>query len=234
MWPAIILVHSPSVGPASWQPIADELSRRSIVASVPDLRRIGAGGPPYWPRVAEAIQASAIELQPAGPVVLVAHSNAGLFLPTVADALAEPVAAAIFVDAAIPTAGSSSPVAPIEFQQWLQGLASPDGMLPRWTDWWSDTDVEAMLPDPAIRAAIVEDQPRLPLDYYRQRLPVPASWAATRCGYLQFSAAYDAEAETARSRDWPVERLPGDHLHQVIAPGPVTDALLRLVCELAR
>ncbi len=232
---AFVLVHSPSVGPGTWQPVAEQLRTRGIASVVPDLRTIGNAGPPYWPRVAAEVAQQIGTIGTDLPLALVAHSNAGLFLPTIHQAVAShPIAAAIFVDAGLPAANGETPVASATFQAHLRGLVDDDGILPRWTDWWTPEDVAELLPDPTVRASIVAEQPRLPLAYYQQMLPVPASWAAVPAAYLQFNAGYADEAKRAEEAGWPVEYLPGEHLHQVVAPAAVTDSILSLVDRLSQ
>jgi len=78
---------------------------------------------------------------------------------------------------------------------------------------------------------VVEEQPRLPLSYYEQAVPVPDGWDEHPCGYVIFGEAYESTAEEAAARGWPVRRLPGHHLHQIVDPAAVTDALLAAVRE---
>jgi hypothetical protein len=232
MKPVLVLIHSPSVGPGTWWPVAEQLHSQGITSVVPDLRTIGHGEPPYWPRVAAAVADQIDTIDADGPLVLVAHSNAGLFLPTIHQGAPQPVAGAIFVDAGLPAEDGETPVAPPQFQARLSDLAT-DGMLPPWTDWWTPEDIAELLPDPALRAAVVAEQPRLPLAYYQQTLPVPTSWASVPAGYLQFCAGYEEEAGRARQAGWPVDHLPGEHLHQVVDPAAVTDRILSLINRLA-
>ncbi|GAB2908175.1 alpha/beta hydrolase [Nonomuraea fastidiosa] len=222
------LVHSPSVGPSTWAPVAEALERRGHAAVVPDLTGISAGGAPYWPRVVEAVRAELAASAPEGPVVLVAHSNAGFFLPVIKEGLGDRVVACVFADAHVPPADGLITTAEEEFLPFLRDLAGPDGVLPRWTDWWDEEDVVAMLPDPAVRVRVAGEQPRLPLDYYTQPVPVPAGWDEVRCSCLWFSPGYADAAERAAQRGWPVTRLPGLHLHQLIDPEGVAGALLGL------
>ena len=232
MTPALVLVHSPSVGPGTWQPVAQCLRDEGVESVVPDLRTIGDGDPPYWPRVAATVAEWIVKVDVEGPLMLVAHSNAGLFLPTIQQVAPEPIAGAIFVDAGLPADDGETPVAPDGFLSKLRDLADADGILPRWTDWWTPEDIAELLPDPQVRAAVVAEQPRLPLAYYQQTLPVPASWASVPAAYLQFSAGYADEASRAGHAGWPVEYLPGEHLHQVVDPEAVTDSLLSLIDRL--
>ncbi|NUP76050.1 MAG: alpha/beta hydrolase [Nonomuraea sp.] len=219
-----VLVHSPAVGPSTWAPVAESLERRGHAAVVPDLTRVTAGGPPYWPRVVAAVR----EAAPPGPLVLVAHSNAGFFLPVIKEGLGDRVVACVFADSRVPPAAGLITTAEAGFLPFLRDLAGPDGMLPRWTDWWDEEGVAEILPDPAVRVRVAAEQPRLPLDYFTQPVPVPAGWDEVRCSCLWFSEPYEETAEEAARRGRPVSRLPGTHLQQVTHPEDVTDALLKL------
>ena len=228
-----VLVHSPSVGPSTWRAVADQLRDSGHEAVVPSLLAVGEGGPPYWPKVMAAVREGLLEMDQSRPAVLVAHSNAGLFLPVIAADLGRPVAGLVFADASVPPVRGSAPVAEGDFLPFLRRLADENGVLPQWTSWWDDQDVAPMLPDPRVRRIITEEQPRLPLDYYLDDIPVPAGWDAGPCGYVLFSQAYESQAAEARRRGWPVRTVPGEHLHQVVDPAGVTRALLELAAPWA-
>jgi hypothetical protein len=235
MRPLFVLIHSPSVGPATWTPVAGELARRGQVAVVPSLLLVGAGEPPAWRHVAAAVADALAGVPPDRPVALVAHSNAGLFIPVVRRAVRQPVAASVFVDALLPAARGATPVANEEFLGFLRGIVRPDGLLPRWTDWWDEVDIAPMFPDDETRRVVSDEQPRLPLSYYEQAVPVPGGWADHPCAYLLFApAAYQAMADEARARGWSVRHVPGEHLHQIVDPSAVADELISLVGAAAR
>jgi len=226
-----VLVHSPSVGPGTWAPVAGRLTAAGCAAAVPSLLAVGEGGPPYWPRVTAAVGARLAGTDAGKPLVLVAHSNAGVFIPVIRRSLAQPVTCSIFVDASLPAGHGPTPTAGEEFLPFLRGLAGPDGLLPRWTDWWDEADVAPLFPDPATREALTGEQPRLPLAYYQEQVPVPDGWQDHRCAYLLFGPPYDAQAREARERGWAVRSIPGEHLHQVVDPGGVARCLLELAGE---
>jgi hypothetical protein len=226
---AFVLVHSPAVGPGTWAPVARVLHSLGHDAVVPDLRRVTHEGPPYWPVVAVTVAESVDQLDEPGPVVLVAHSNAGLLLPTIADASPRPVAAAVYADAAVPARPGPSAAAPASMLEMLRAMADADGRLPRWTDWWPAEDVAGLVRDAGVRDELVAEQPSLPLDYYEQLLPVPAAWWSVPTAYLRLSEAYDEELAAAQLAGWPTVSMPGQHLHQVVDPVGVADALLDLV-----
>ncbi|GAA0978362.1 alpha/beta hydrolase [Nocardiopsis tropica] len=227
MQPVFVLVHSPSVGPSTWQPVAEHLTAAGYRVRVPSLLHIGAGAPPFWPRIAEAVRDDLRQVPAGSPVTLVAHSNAGLFLPVIRSSLDHPVTGSVFVDAALPAQIGPIPVAPPEVLEFLRPMAA-NGRLPRWTDWWDEADIAPMFPDPLVRRTVTEEQPTLPLSYYEQHIPVPDSWDDHPCSYLQFSPAYDGLAAKARERGWRVARLPGAHLHQLVDPAGTAGHLVEL------
>ena len=232
--PSFVLVHSPSVGASTWAPVAERLRTLGQHAVVPSLLGVGDGDPPFWPRVVEAVADATGQLAADQPVLLVAHSNAGLFIPVLVAEARRPVGGCLFVDAALPARADSTPAAPPELFDFLRGKVAEDGRLPRWTDWWDDEDIAELFPDAATQAAVVADQPRLPLGYYEQRVPVPAGWDEIPCGYLLFSPPYEDAAAEARERAWLVEELPGAHLHQLVDPDGTAERLLNMAARLPR
>jgi pimeloyl-ACP methyl ester carboxylesterase len=196
--------------------------------AVPSLLHVTEDGPPFWPRVVDAVVTGLDPDERDQGVVLVAHSNAGLFIPVITAALPGQVRGCILVDAALPPASGAAPVAPPELLALLRDKAS-GGLLPRWTDWWDEEDVAPLFPDQATRQAVTEEQPRLPLAYYQASVPVPPGWDVQPCAYLLFGPPYDELASEARGRGWIVQQLPGNHLHQLVDP----DGVARLLVAIA-
>jgi hypothetical protein len=178
----------------------------------------------------QAAASAAVEVGTAAgpdqPLVLVAHSNAGNFVPVIRRALAQPVLCSVFADATVPGRQGTIATADEEFRGFLRGLAGPDGRLPKWTGWWPEEDLTPLFPDARTRELVVAELPRLPLAYYAEQVPVPAGWDDHPRAYLHFSAGYDSEAQQAADRGWPVRNLPGEHLHQLTDPTAVAAALL--------
>jgi hypothetical protein len=205
------------LGPLTWAPVAARMAQ----AVVPSL---AGADPPFWPHVAARV-AEAVPVD--RPVVVVAHSNAGVMVPVIVRSLQRPVVGCVFVDARLPARTGTTPTATPERLEFLRGEAV-DGLLPPWTTWWAESDVARLFPDPRTRAAVSAEQPRLPLSYYEQRIPVPAGWDDRPCGYLWFGPPYDREAAAARERGWAVDHLPGGHLHQLVDPDTVAARIIAM------
>jgi len=190
---------------------------------VPDLRAVAAGQPPFWRVIARISRDAAARLPGGAPVVLCAHSNAGLFVPALAEHLKRGIAGFIFVDALLPPASGVAELAPARVRHDVEMLAEGN-VVPRWTEWWPEEDVRALFPDEATRRMISAEVPGLPIAYYRDTVPVP-SWQHISSAYVWFSAAYQELAERARGYGWPVEHLPGAHLHMLVEPERVARTL---------
>jgi pimeloyl-ACP methyl ester carboxylesterase len=162
------------------------------------------------------------------PIVLVGHSGGGLLLPVIADAVAPLVSGLIFVDSGIPASTGETPLVRASFLGHLRSLAV-GGVLPPWSTWWAEDTMRDLVPDEALRTALTREMPSLPLAYFEQRIPSPASWDRTPCAYLLLSDAYREAAAEARERGWRVKEIAGaQHLHIAVAPETVTDALTQL------
>jgi hypothetical protein len=207
----IVLVGSPLLGGAAWEPVAQLLD---AVVVTP------AGG-----SAAEGLASLLAQLPMDRELVLVPHSNAGLYVGAVA--ARRDVRAAVFVDAGLPSPDGPTPTAPAPVLGVLAGLADEAGLLPPWTKWWPEEDVAPLFPDPAARARIEAGQPRLPLSYFSD--VVPAAGLPERCAYLAFGDTYAAEAARADSAGWPGSRLEGRHLHLLVDPQAVAAEIRRLI-----
>jgi pimeloyl-ACP methyl ester carboxylesterase len=91
-----MLVHSPLVGPATWQWVAEALRSSGHDVAVSDLREAAISGAP------RAVVRAALQLTAEVPTILVGHSGAGFFLPSIAAGFNSPVRRLVFVDAGVP------------------------------------------------------------------------------------------------------------------------------------
>jgi len=219
---AFVLVHSPLVGPLTWAPVAAVLRERGYAVAVPSLAGCAA---PYWRNHIARVADAAADLGDE-QIVAVAHSGAGPLLPLVAQAFGTRARGCIYVDAMLPTAGGSRIAQlPPGFATELAVSAS-DGLLPRWGAAWPPRLWEQLIPDAALRQAFRAELEPAPLAIYTE--PIPESPVAVPSAYLQFSEAYDSDAVAAAERGWLVRRIDGGHLHMLVEPWDVTDALIEL------
>jgi pimeloyl-ACP methyl ester carboxylesterase len=227
--PTILLLHSPFLGPSSLRPLADELAARGRSTVLLDLRMTVAA-PPVHARLiggfADAVGDSGL----AEPLVLAGHSGAGPLLPAFADALDDPVAALLFVDAGLPTPGRSwRDTVPPELYRQLRDQ-SRDGLLPSWHNWFDRELLTSLVPDDELRHKITDEAQEVPLAFLKEERP-SVEWAGP-AGYLALSDAYPHDVAAARERGWPVRELALHHLAPATHPGPVATELLALLTAL--
>jgi hypothetical protein len=222
MVPSVIFLPSPLLGPSVWRPVADVLADQfwhTTVCEVPDPVR----------NAEDVLDAFLSDLSVDRDVVLVPHSNAGAYVPQLA--VQRPVVATVFVDAILPPSSGRIPLAPPAFLDVLRAKADEDGLLPPWTRWWDEVDVAALFPTAGSRAAVEQEQQRLPLSYFTDALAVPQGWDQRPGAYLAFGDTYAPDREAAAQRGWPVRTLPPGHLRQLHDPDQVAEAILALLGE---
>ena len=223
---AFVLVHSPVTGPSTWRWVADELAARGHRVSVPAV-------PPAATALGWSAFVGAVGALSAGidSPVLVGHSGAGPLLPRIGTRIR--AKALVFVDADIPPEAGETTLVPDEFLDFLRGLAR-GGVLPPWSQWFGPDSMRELIPDDRAREIVSGELPAVPLSYFETRVPVPAGWTSSPCGYVLLSEAYAEQASKAAASGWPVARLPGAHLDIVTRPAAIADAILSVAESGAR
>lgn len=215
-----LLIPSPLLGPATWRPVETWLRQQGHSAEAVDL-----GEQPRSPAgVVDAVAAARGDRT----VVLVPHSNAGLYAPHLASLGG--IAATVFVDAALPgpeAEHGDTRLATPAFVDFLAGLVDDRGVLPPWTEWWG-SDVDHLFSDPTARRAVEREQQRLPLTYFTSRVPVPRGWTERPAAYVAFGETYADERSRAARLGWPTRTIAGSHLHSMHDPAAVGTAILDL------
>ena len=227
--PTVILVHSPFLGPTSLRPLAEAIAAGGWPTMLPDLR-VTVAAPPVHARMIGGFADAVGDAGLAGPAVLVGHSGAGPLLPAFADALDDPVAALVFLDAGLPTPGRSwRDTVPVELYTRLRDQ-SRDGLLPRWHDWFDPNLLAQLVADPALRADITDEAQAVPLAFLKE--PRPAVEWAGPAGYVALGDTYADDMAAAQARGWPVRRLAAHHLAPATDPELVAGAVLDVLAEL--
>ncbi|NNM47534.1 hypothetical protein [Knoellia koreensis] len=216
-----VVLPSPLLGPATYEPFVAELAAlggwRAGLAALPD--------DPSDPRDVLAAFARATERTD----LVVAHSNAGYYLPVLS---AHTDATLIAMDAALPMdQGRETPLAPTQFADFVTGLPLSEDRLPPWPAWWPRADVEPLFPTSDWFERVLAEAPRLRPSYFEGRLPVPVGWAAGRRAYLAFDDTYAAELAFATQAGWVVEQVGGGHLEYLRDPGSVARAAVDLAAD---
>lgn len=225
----LTVVHSPLVGPSTWEALAVSARRRGHEVVVPDLTPAVSGGPPFASRQVAAVASSVGQRR----TVLVGHSGAGPLLAAMGDAVGG-VEGYVFVDAGLPAPGKSwFETVPPALGAQLRGMAR-NGMLPPWPQWWSPGELEELLSNAEVRKRFAAECPPLPLAMFEEALPPSPRWADRPGAYLRLSDAYQRPADQARALGWPVVELAGQHLSILIEPELVLEPMLDLVAQLRR
>jgi hypothetical protein len=228
--PVFVLIHSPLAGPATWGPVAKELTRRDVTAVTPTLSHRALPGRAYWQQHVSDVKRS-LDVIPMGlPVILVAHSGAGVLLPVIREEIKHRVSGYIFVDALLPEDGKSrldlfeSEQAAAEFRQ-----NAVDGKITPWTD----EDLKSVIPDPTLRGRVLDELKPIPLAIYEEKIQASAAWPDAPCGYIRFgqNQSYEKAASQAVGKGWPYEQMNGEHFHMLVDPKKITDILLRMAAQ---
>lgn len=223
---AFVLIHSPLVGPLTWDLVADEMRRRGLNVFVPTLNDSPGADEPFWKQHVESVLQVLVNVPKDIPLILVAHSGAGPLLPAIRQALAHSIGAYVFVDAGIPHANASrldlmkseDPEWANDFQQELER----GGRFPT----WSVDDLQEVIPDEALRRQMVAELRPRGLDFFTEPIPVFDGWPDASCIYIQFSNPYRQPAAQARKTGWPTYELRAGHFHMLVDPKIVTDLIV--------
>jgi hypothetical protein len=223
----LALVHSPLVGPSAWR-----LTERAINhagGSAIAVNYGGVAGPDWY---AGATRRIALALSGDQPTVLVVHSGAGAFIPSLVDELGDGLAGYILVDAVMPYPGRSwLDTAPSALATRLRQLEK-NGLLPPWDTWFGEGATATILPDATLRASFTADLPRLPWGYFEAIAPDVWSWSGEPAAYLQLSEACAADADQAAALGWNVKREPLNHLAMLSHPDRLAAILSSMAHEL--
>ena len=224
-----LLIHSPLVGPGTWQLVGDYMRKRGLDVFVPILNDSPDSKEPFWKQHAESVLRALAPIPQEPSVTLVAHSGAGPLLPVIRQSFVNPVKAYVFVDAGIPREGATrldlmrreDPRWAEEFQEHLEG----GGMFPT----WSFDDLQEVIPDEQLRQQMVAEIHPRGLDFFTEPIPVFEGWPDAPCVYIKFSPAYEQAASQARQAGWPTYELEAGHFHMLVDPQAVANLITEAV-----
>lgn len=231
MHPHVVLITSPLVGIASWQPTAERLRELDVRVELPDVLST-CDGPPPWREWSTHLKGL---IRPDLKPLLVGHSAAGLLAAELAEQI--PCRGYAIVDGVIPPA--QGPVGPAEggFLDFIRSLADDCGRLPCWLDWWQTerlaawTGVEQLAREPQRLEALRADCPRLPVAWFEDAIEL-SDRRRSPVAYIQTSPFHEQSAVEAERLGWPTQRLQGTHLHPLLEPAETASAILSAWDEL--
>jgi len=223
-----LFLHSPFLGPSTWDALSAVLARQGCETLAPDLRdALGAGAGAYV-RIAAQI-CGMVDAK----TTVVVHSGAGGLVPSLQLAARPRLRAVVFLDALMPHPGRSwFDTLPAAMAERLRAAAA-DGSAPPWPTWLPPGALEQLLPDGEARATLVAEASAAPRAFLEAPAPDIAGWSrGVACGYLQLSPAYADEVAAAEGQGWATERFDRNHLSLMTRPEAVAAALLRLAGRL--
>ena len=228
----VVLLHSPLVGPFTWSMVAEQLQRREIDVLVPKLTDHDDSNLPYWDQHTGAVKQALADVPQERRVVLVGHSGAGPLLPAIHWAIAQPVAACLFVDASLPHPGQSRfdelAIDALDLAQKLHPFLVAGGSYPT----WSAEELREILPDTFIREQLLAELHPRHLRFFEEKMPDVAIWPDAPCGYVLLSEAYLVQLEKAQRAGWPSRLFHAGHFHMLVDPAAVTTGMVELLAEM--
>ena len=229
-----VLLHSPLVGPLTWQLVKAEMEQRGLEAITPTLSDRSDLTLPYWQQHAGSLASGLMQIPQSRNLVLVAHSGSGPLLPVMRQALTQSIVAYIFVDAGIPRDNASRlDLMRLQDNQWAEQLHQSLLRGEQFPHWEAE-DLREVIPDQTLRRKMVAEINPRTLAFFTEPIPVFAGWPDAPCAYIKFSAAYDWDFEQAKQANWVVHEMNAEHFHMLVDPSSVTNMIIETVQELIK
>jgi hypothetical protein len=223
------LIHSPLVGPFTWELVYQALTKQGLKAIIPTLEDNPNSALPYWQQHVESVTHDLAQIPRDESVVLVAHSGAGPLLPGISHQLPHKVIVYVFVDAGLPQDGLSRlELMKLEDKEWaeqfheslLHGESFPT---------WTKDDLREIIPDEESRQKLVAEIRPRSLSFFTESIPVFDGWPDAPCVYIKFSEPYNWDAVQAKQIGWDVYELHVGHFHMLVEPLEVADLIVTSV-----
>lgn len=125
-----------------------------------------------------------------------------------------------------------APYAAPERVTFMRSISDDIGLVRPWPHWWVDVDLTSHYPSTEVRAVVEAEARRVPLTYFTGTID-GTGWDAIPSAYLAFGEGYATVRDPVAEIGWPVRTISDvEHLHQLIDPVGVTEALLDLLSRL--
>jgi len=227
-----VLIHSPLVGPLTWQLVKAEMEQRGLEAITPTLSDDSVSAQPYWQQHAGSLAQGLIQIPQDRDLVLVAHSGAGPLLPAMRQTLTQSIIAYVFVDAGIPRDNASRlDLMRLQDSQWAEQFHQTllrGEQFPR----WDAEDLREVIPNETLRRKMAAEINPRALAFFTEPIPVFSDWPDSPCAYIKFSASYAWDFEQAGRANWAAREMNAGHFHMLVDPSSVTNMIIETVQEL--
>ena len=223
------LVHSPLVGPFTWQLVCEALVGQGFKAIIPTLLDDPSSTLPYWQHHADSVARELAHIPNNETIVLVAHSGAGPLLPVIRRRLTHSICVYVFVDAGIPRDKLSRiDLMKLEDPQWGEQFHTSLLNGEQFPTWTAD-DLQEIIPEADTRRKLTAEIHPRSLSFFTEPIPVYDGWPDAPCIYIQFSEAYNWDAMQAKKSGWPVYKMKAGHFHMLVEPLAVADLMIKSV-----
>lgn len=229
-----VLIHSPLVGPLTWQPVQVEMTQRGLQVITPALTDQPYTSLPYWRQHADSLVKRLNQIAQNQKIVLVAHSGAGPLLPVMRQSVPHQISAYIFVDAGIPRDGTNRiELMRLQDPEWAEQFHQEllkGGRFPT----WNEQDLQEEIPDNDLRRKMVMEINPRSLSFFTEPIPVFSGWPDAPCAYIKFSSSYDWDFNQAKRAGWFVRELNVGHFHMLVDPPLVADMIFDAVQNISQ
>lgn len=227
-----ILIHSPLVGPLSWHLVAKNMRQQGFEALVPALQDLPESNQPYWQQHADSVAQSLSNISSNRRLAIVAHSGAGPLLPVLGQAVAQHIAAYVFVDAGIPrNQASRIDLMRLQDKKWADQFYQSLQRGERYPT-WQEEDLRQVIPNDSSRQGLVAEITPRALSFFTERIPVFTGWPDAPCAYIKFSSAYEWDFQQAKKAQWLHKEIKAGHFHMLVEPRLVSELIINIVSKM--
>lgn len=215
-----VLIHSPLVGPFTWQLVTKHLQAESHGVFTPELVDHAGSDLPLWKQ-----EVSSVEF-PEQEIILVGHSGAGALLPAIGQRF--DVRGYIFVDAVV-LFGSATRLEMLyaedeDFASEFEAFLRKGGHFPN----WQDEDLRSQIPHDDVRQKLIADLRPRSLPFFIEQIEAGEDWDVPPCAYIQLSETYRVYADQAEARGWTAFRRNAHHFAMLTNPAAIAQLLIQI------
>ncbi len=226
-----VFIHSPLVGPFTWQLVQQEMEKRGIETIVAALDDAETTSEPYWLQHANSVKKEFEKISTDQKIVLVGHSGAGPILPIIRQNTKHTIKAYVFIDAGFPKNNESRlGLMKLQDRRWAENFHQ-ELQKGKQFPTWGEEDLREIIPNKEWRQQLIlEIKPRK-LPFFIEDIAVDAKWPDAPCIYIKFTSSYDWDMEQASQSGWYIRELNVGHFHMLVDPSGITNEIIEALQE---